>query len=125
MAISAKIYRDEEYWTVEIPRAKGFVASARSLSRLRTAIQTGLREFYPALAKQEIREVFELPATAKRAIREIERANAQAERAQTKARQIKRRGARQLRKTLGLSIRDVGSLVGISGAGAQQLLDEK
>lgn len=125
MAITAKIYRDEEQWTAEIPRAKGFVATARSLSQLRTAIQTGLREFYPTLAKEEIREVLELPARAKRVIEEIERASAQAERAQAKARQMKRRGAQQLRKTLGLSIRDVGSLVGISGAGVQQLLEDK
>lgn len=122
MSVTVKISRSEGQWVVEVPKARGFMAWSPSLARLRRQIDRGLREFYPELAKQERREIFELPRDERALLQELLRAEKEAERAQSRARSLKRKASQRLRSRLGISIREVGALIGVSGSRAQQLL---
>jgi hypothetical protein len=122
MSVTVKISRSEKQWVAEVPKAGGFMAWSPSLSRLRRQVDRGLKEFYPRLWKQERKEIFELPAGERALLREVLKAERDAERAHLRADALKRRATRRLRSSLGISVREVGALIGVSGARAQQLL---
>lgn len=125
MAVTVRIIRDGDAWIAEVPRAKGFSGSASSLSRLRRSLRKTIDEFYPELAGEELREVFDLPADTKRTLIEMKKAGEAARRAQAKALDVRRQGARKLQKKLGVSVRDLGTLMDVSSARAQQFLEEE
>lgn len=122
MTITIKISRSDGQWVAEIARARGFVASSPSLERLRKQIDRGLREFYPELAGAERREIFQLPRGAKSVLKDLAKAEHMARRAQARASLLRKRASKRLRSGLGISVREVGALMGGSGARAQQLL---
>lgn len=122
MSVTVKISRSEKQWVAEIPKAGGFMAWSPSLSRLRRQVDRSLKEFYPRLWKQERKEIFELPAGERALLREVLKAERDAERAHLRADALKRRATQRLRSSLGISVREVGALIGVSGARAQQLL---
>jgi DNA-binding transcriptional regulator YiaG len=68
--------------------------------------------------------VFKLPKTAQNLLAAVTKAERQAERAQERASVMKKRATRRLRRKLGISVREVGALMGVSGARVQQLLRE-
>ncbi len=125
MTITVKISRSEGQWIADVPKADGFVAWSSSLARLRTHVKEGLKRFYPALAKCRLQEVIELPAKERALLRSIVKAEQRAEDAQRQATALKRQASRRLRSRLGISIREVGVLLGVSGARAQQLLKNR
>jgi predicted RNase H-like HicB family nuclease len=124
MAVTVKISREDGQWVADVPRAKGLVAWSASLERLRKHVQMALTQGYPALAGQELREVYMLPKGVQTLLDEAKKAERSAESAQKKASQLKRRASRELRERLGISVREVGALMGISGARAHQLLED-
>lgn len=124
MTITVKISRSSHQWIAEIPRARGFVASSPSLERLRKQVDRGLKEFFPELAKAERREVFELPREAEGVLKDLAKAEHAAQRAQERASTLRKQASRRLRSRLGISVREVGALMGVSGGRAQQLLKD-
>jgi hypothetical protein len=122
MAVTVKISRSDKQWVAEVPKARGLVAWSPSLARLRKQVSKALREFYPELAKQERREMFQLPSEERALLRDVIRFEREAERARLRATALKRRASHRLRSRLGISIREVGTLMGVSGSRAQQLL---
>jgi len=122
MTVTVKISRSDNQWVAEVAKAKGFVAWSPSLTRLRKQVEKGLKHFYPDLAKRERHEVIELPRKERALLRDIVKAERQAENAQRRASALKRQASQRLRSRLGISIREVGVLLGVSGARAQQLL---
>jgi transcriptional regulator with XRE-family HTH domain len=124
MTITVKISRSSNQWVAEIPRARGFVASSPSLERLRKQVDRGLKEFFPELAKVERREVFELPREAEGVLKDLAKAEHAAQQAQERASTLRKRASRRLRSRLGISVREVGALMGVSGGRAQQLLKD-
>ena len=124
MTVTIKISRSSNQWVAEIPRARGFVASSPSLERLRKQVDRGLKEFFPELAKNDRREVFELPREAEGVLKDLAKAEYAAQRAQQRASALRKRASRRLRSRLGISVREVGALMGVSGGRAQQLLKD-
>ena len=124
MAMTIKIGRSDGQWVAKIPRAKGLIAWSPSLKRLRRHVDGALREFFPELAKESRREVIELPADTRSLLKGLAKAEQQAEKATKRATALRRQTSRRLRTRLGISIREVGDLMGVSGTRAQQLLSK-
>jgi hypothetical protein len=122
MSIIVKISRSSNQWVAEVPKARGFVASSPSLERLRRQVDKGLKEFYPELAEATRREVFDLPSDAEVVLKGLAKAQHEARRAQARVSTMKKKVSRRLRSRLGISVREVGALMGVSGGRAQQLL---
>jgi hypothetical protein len=124
MTITIKICRSGSQWIAEVPRARGFVASSPSLERLRKQVDRGLREFFPELARADRREVFDLPRAAEGVLKDLAKAEHAARRAQEHVSVVRKSASRRLRSRLGISVREVGALMGVSGGRAQQLLKD-
>jgi hypothetical protein len=122
--LTIRISRSDEQWVADIREAKGFIATSPSLERLRKQVDKGLAQFYPKLAKGPRRELFDLPEGARNLLSDVARAERAAEKAQERASALKRNASKRLRAKLGISVREVGALMGISGARVQQLLKE-
>jgi predicted RNase H-like HicB family nuclease len=121
MAITVKISRSDGQWVAEVPRARGFIASSPSLERLRKQVERGLKEFYPEIASDSRREVFDLPE-AEIILKGLAKAEDAAQRAQKQVASLKKQASQRLRSRLGISVREVGALMGVSGGRVQQLL---
>lgn len=124
MALTIKIERSDGQWVAEIPRARGLLVWSPSLKRLRGHVDRALREAFPLLAAEPRREVIRLPARTRTLLRGLAKADERAARAAKRAAVLRRQASRRLRSALGLSIREVGDLMGVSGSRAQQLLGE-
>lgn len=123
MAITVKISRSDGQWVAEVPRARGFIASSPSLERLRKQVERGLKEFYPEIARDSRREVFDLPE-AEVILKGLAKAEDAAHRAQKQVATLKKQASQRLRSRLGISVREVGALMGVSGGRVQQLLKD-
>jgi predicted RNase H-like HicB family nuclease len=121
MAITVRISRSDGQWVAEVPRARGIVASSSSLERLRRQVERGLKAFYPAIASETRRETFDLPE-AELILKDLAKAEDAAQRAQRHVAVLKRQASQRLRSRLGISVREVGALMGVSGGRVQQLL---
>lgn len=124
MALTIKITRSDGQWVATVPRARDFVAWSPSLKRLRRHVDGGLREFFPDLAGEPRREVIDLPAETRSLLKGLAKAEQQAEKATKRAAALRRQASQRLRNRLGISIREVGDLMGVSGSRAQQLLSK-
>lgn len=124
MPLTIKIRRSEGQWVAKVPQAKGLVAWSPSLQRLRRHVDGALNKFFPELANEPRREVIELPARTRTLLKGLAKAEQQAEKATKRAAALRRRASKRLRTHLGISIREVGQLMGISGSRAQQLLEK-
>jgi hypothetical protein len=122
MALTIKIGRSDGQWVAKVPRAKGLLAWSPSLKRLRRHVDGALKEFFPELADQPRREVIELPAETRSLLKGLAKAEEQAAKATKRAAALRRQTSQRLRARLGISIREVGDLMGVSGTRAQQLL---
>lgn len=125
MAVTIKIQRSEGQWVAKVPKAKDLFAWSPSLARLRRHVDGALKKFYPELAKQPRREVIELPAETKTLLKGLAKAELDMDKAAKRAAELRRKTSRKLRTDLGISIREVGDIMGVSGARAQQLLEER
>ena len=124
MALTIKITRSDGQWVATVPKAKDLVACSPSLKRLRGHVDGALREFYPEIAGELRREVIDLPADTRRVLKGLAKAEQDAAKAAKRAAALRRRASRRLRQRLGISIREVGDLMGVSGSRAQQLLSK-
>ena len=91
---------------------------------MRKQVDRGLKEFYPEIARGERREVFDLPDEAESILKDLALAEDAAQRAQQQVSTLKKRASRRLRSRLGISVREVGALMGVSGGRVQQLLKD-
>ncbi|HEX2881862.1 MAG TPA: hypothetical protein VHO25_20190 [Polyangiaceae bacterium] len=117
-----KIFRGDGQWIADVPKAPELIAWSSSLARLRGHVEAGLKLLHPELAKVQLRVAIQLPPSERALLRRIEAAERRADVARRRASAIKRQASRQLQARLGISIREVGILLGVSGARAQQLL---
>jgi hypothetical protein len=122
MALTIKIRRSEGQWIAKVPQAKGLIAWSPSLQRLRRHVDGALQKFFPELAGQPRREVIELPAETRHLLKGLAKAEQQALKATKRAAALRRQASQRLRSRLGISVREVGDLMGVSGTRAQQLL---
>jgi hypothetical protein len=122
MPLTVRIRRSDGQWIAKVPQAKGLIAWSPSLQRLRRHVDGALRKFFPDLAHQPRREVIELPPETKNLLKGLAKAERQAMKASERAASLRRQASRRLRARLGISVREVGDLMGVSGTRAQQLL---
>ena len=124
MTVTIRIQRNDGQWVAKVPRAKGLTAWSPSLKRLRRHVDGALREFFPTLASKARREVIDPPADARNLLQGLTVAQQQATKASKRAATLRRQTSRKLQARLGISIREVGDLMGVSGSRAQQLLSK-
>ena len=86
-------------------------------------MERGLKEFYPEIARDSRREVFDLPE-AEVILKGLAKAEDAAQRAQKQVATLKKQASQRLRSRLGISVREVGALMGVSGGRVQQLLKD-
>jgi hypothetical protein len=125
MTVTVKILRSDGQWVAKVPRAKGLIAWSPSLKRLRRHVDGALREFFPDLADEPRREVIDIPADTRNLLKGLAKAERDAEKATKRAATLRRQASQRLRSRLGISIREVGDLMGVSGSRAQQLLGDR
>ena len=123
MTVTVRIRRSDGHWVATVPKAKELLASSPSLKRLRGHVEGALEHFFPKLAKLPRREIIDLPRETRVMLKGLAKAEQDAARAKKRAASLRRQTSRKLRARLGISIREVGDLMGISGARAQQLLE--
>lgn len=124
MTLTIKIGRSDGQWVAKVPRAKALVAWSPSLKRLRRHVDGALREFFPELADEPRREVIDLPAETRDLLKGLAKADQEAAKATKRAATLRRKASQRLQTRLGISIREVGDLMGVSGTRAQQLLSK-
>ena len=66
--------------------------------------------------------VIDLPADSRNVLKGLAKAELDAAKAAKRAAALRRQASQRLRRRLGISIREVGDLMGVSGSRAQQLL---
>lgn len=117
--------RDGRWWLVGVPAIQGAITQARRLEQ----VETMAREVV-SLLLEVASDSFDLdvrPAIPDKVRAELARARdlqRQAERTQAEAATLVRAAARELREQ-GLSVADVGTVLGVSFQRASQLLDQR
>ena len=117
--------RDGRWWLVRVPEIQGAITQARRLEQVETMareVVSLLLEVAPDSFDLDVRPAIpdEVRAELTRA-RDLQR---QAERTQAEAATLVRDAARKLREQ-GLSVADVGTVLGVSFQRASQLLDQR
>jgi predicted RNase H-like HicB family nuclease len=130
MAAAMKSYevtyeRDESgWWLASVPRVKGCQTQGRTIEEARRRIREALGLFVDGADKVELADVVRLPLEARRAVEAAKRARGKLQKAQCDVQEATCAAARVLVEETGLSLRDVGHLLGISFQRAHQLRQE-
>ncbi len=115
--------RSGGWWAIDAPDMPGLHSQARRIDQVEDAARDALAtllEVDPATVKVEVD--LELPEAWARVVEDARRARASAEQAERAAADTVRRAAREL-TAAGLSMRDVGSIMGVSHQRVAQLLE--
>lgn len=112
---------EERVWIVHVPSVKGCHSYGRTLSEARRRIREALGLFVKNAATAKLVDDVALPAGAKRMVRELRRVRRQAEDVTARAVRTQKQAVKHLSR-LGISLRDVGEMVGVSRQRTHQLL---
>lgn len=114
---------DSGWWVASIPAVPGCHTQGRTIEQAEERIREALALFVPekVAASADLAAEIQLPAPAKRALLEATKKRAQADVVAKESQEAARVAARALVKT-GLSLRDVGKLLGVSRQRAHQLV---
>jgi predicted RNase H-like HicB family nuclease len=113
---------DSGWWVATVPELAGCLTQGRTIEQARERIREAiaavldLRNDYAGRLVDDVR----LPAKVKRTVRSAEQARKKAQRAERVASEKIREATAELGK-LGMSLRDVGTVLGVSRQRAQQL----
>ena len=119
--------RDETgWWIARVHGVQGVHSNGRTIGEARRRVREALAL---AIGDKDARRAtlahdVHLPAKARRELKQAVTARRQAEAAATKASASTAKAASALRKRLGLSVRDVGELLGLSYQRVQQICRE-
>jgi predicted RNase H-like HicB family nuclease len=125
MKLTAHAERTEGVWTIEVPEVKGLFTQAKRLRdvevmvRDAAALLTGDPE-----DSFEIEVVPRVPERVQELIRDSEEHARQAKVANALAAKEAREAAKELHNTEGLTVREVGIVLGVSFQRAHQLINE-
>lgn len=122
---TARYERDENnYWavTVEVGPKRVAISDGQTLPKARKRIRQALSLLLGASEESlKIKDEIVLPATVRRALRSYETSKEQAEAKQREV-ETSQRAAAQALEQHGLSLRDAGEILGLTGARVQQVL---
>ena len=121
---TALFHREDGWWIVRIAEAKGVHSNGRTLEEARRRVREALSlDIGDEAFSVDIVDRVTLPTQASRKLAGYRTARRRAQAEQSKATAATRAAARAL-KQAGLSVRDAGSLLGLTGARVSQLLNE-
>jgi predicted RNase H-like HicB family nuclease len=111
------------WWVVTIPEVRGCRTQGRSIAEGRRRIREALGLFVgdDGAAAAELRDDVRLPAGIRDTLRRAERVRAVAARTHAEAQEATREAVGELVGRVGLSVRDVAEVLGISHQRVQQL----
>lgn len=117
--------RDESgWWVASIPAVQGCHTQGRTIEEARRRIREALSLFVEDAERAELVDRVRLPLAARRAVQAATRARGKLQRVQGEVQEAAVAAARVLVEETGLSLRDVGHLLGISFQRAHQLRQE-
>ena len=111
----------ERWWVASVPAVKGCHTQGRTIEEARRRIREALDLFVADADTAELRDDVRLPSTVRTSILRAQRTRQRADAEQLKAITALRVTVRTLRKEFGLSVRDAGRLLGITGQRVHQL----
>lgn len=119
---TARYVREDGWWVVRIAEARGVHSNGRTLDEARRRVREALSLVIGDDAFSiQLTERIALPAAIRRELYRQKSARMRAESETRRAMDATRAAARALAK-LGLSVRDAGSLLGLTGARVSQIL---
>ena len=126
MTYRVVIERDDTgAWLARVPDIPGCHTYGRSLAQTRRRIREALGLWMEDSGKAVLEYEIRLPAEARREIRRVRAARERSTQAQRVAQGAAVKAARDLTKSLGLSVRDAAELLQISHQRVQQLVSAK
>jgi predicted RNase H-like HicB family nuclease len=121
---TAHYTREDGWWIVRIREVRGVHSNGRTLEEARRRVREALSlDIGDAAFTVELDEKIALPADARRQLSRHQTARRRAESHAKEATETAQEAARALSKA-GLSVRDAGSLLGLTGARVSQILND-
>ena len=122
---TAQFHREDGWWIVRILEAKGVHSNGRTLEEAKRRVREALSlDIGDDAFSVEITDKIKLPTKASRQLAKCRTARKRAQAELGKATAATREAARALKES-GLSVRDSGNLLGLTGARVSQLLSER
>lgn len=122
---TATFERDEDgYWAVvaQVAPRQSAISDGQTLAKARRRIRQAIAALLDAPEDSfDVEERLRLPAEARRCLQRYQRAQARLDQQERDAKEAQRAAAKALAKA-GLSRRDAGDILGVSGARVQQVL---
>lgn len=113
---------ESDHWIATVPSVKGCHTYGRSIHEARTRIREALGLFVRGADRARLIDDVRLSTDARGLVAKARVARMRAQRERVNAMRATREAARQLTGKVGLSVRDVGELIGVSHQRVQQLL---
>lgn len=125
MKVTAHAVRSGDWWSVDVPEVDGLFTQARRLDQIPAMVADAgeLLTDIPA-ADFEVTLDYDFDPTARREIEEVKQLNAAAQRAVDEASRQSRAVVHDLRQR-GLSVREIGVMLGITPSRVSQLGKDK
>jgi predicted RNase H-like HicB family nuclease len=112
---------EEGRWNAWIAGLRGCSTQGRTIHEARRRIRAVLGERIMHADKATLIDEVKLPAHVRRLLGKVQETRERAETEQARAAAMARMAVKKLRRELGLSVRDAGALLGISGQRVHQL----
>jgi len=113
------------WWVASVPSVKGCHTQGRTIEEARRRIREALGLFVDDADEAELVDRVHLPLEARRAVQRLRRVRSKLEQIQADSMAATAEAARVLSEQLGLIVRDVGQLLGLSFQRIQQLKGAK
>lgn len=125
MKVTAHAVRSGDWWSVDVPEVDGLFTQARRLDQIPAMVADAgeLLTDIPA-AEFEVTLDYDFDPAARREIEEVKQLNAAAQRAVDEASRQSRAVVHDLRRR-GLSVREIGVMLGITPSRVSQLGKDK
>ena len=114
--------RDEDgWWVATVKGIRGCHTQGRTIEEAERRVREALGLFVDGAEGAALERDVRLPAKIRQELEMLSSARKRADRASAAAQALTRKAVIDLRKKLGLSVRDAGPLLGLSGQRVQQL----
>jgi len=119
---TAPYERDEDgWWVATVKGIRGCHTQGRTIEEAERRVREALGLFVDGAEGAALERDVRLPAKIRQELKMLSSARKRADRANAAAQALTRKAVIDLRKKLGLSVRDAGPLLGLSGQRVQQL----